>query len=270
MVMNLAFHELPIATHRAHLRLRLLHNKLPMAKKCSYHAAIVKRLPHLSGVETVRVATSVMPAVSTLYYWVFLFSLLTQDPGLYYKLHGHHRPVTMKKAFIKRRKRVAPAQSGQTNEESQQPTPSISVSPNIPPATMPGTPHHHHPPTRNNIDPALNHQAEPYPEEADYRRSFPVDFTHYKPHVPADARQPQPVSSQEDKYTHEQQIEPMSKASNGDPMLPNDQQHTIDPVVTTQQSDAARAAKRKRKKDLEEQMKRMQAEMMELDDDGDA
>ncbi|KAI1347553.1 hypothetical protein F5Y01DRAFT_241830 [Xylaria sp. FL0043] len=30
--------------------------------------------------------------------------------GLYYKLHGVHRPVTMKKAVIKRRKRVIPAQ----------------------------------------------------------------------------------------------------------------------------------------------------------------
>lgn len=30
-------------------------------------------------------------------------------PGLYYKLHGVHRPVTMKKSVIKRRKRVIPA-----------------------------------------------------------------------------------------------------------------------------------------------------------------
>jgi GATA-binding protein len=29
-------------------------------------------------------------------------------PGLYHKLHGHHRPVQMKKAEIKRRKRVVP------------------------------------------------------------------------------------------------------------------------------------------------------------------
>ncbi|KAK5688537.1 GATA type transcriptional activator of nitrogen-regulated proteins [Elasticomyces elasticus] len=31
--------------------------------------------------------------------------------GLYHKLHGHHRPVQMKKAEIKRRKRVVPADS---------------------------------------------------------------------------------------------------------------------------------------------------------------
>ncbi|KAK4246425.1 hypothetical protein C7999DRAFT_15417 [Corynascus novoguineensis] len=32
--------------------------------------------------------------------------------GLYYKLHGVHRPVTMKKSIIKRRKRVIPAPGG--------------------------------------------------------------------------------------------------------------------------------------------------------------
>ncbi|KAI1763635.1 hypothetical protein GGR53DRAFT_360756 [Hypoxylon sp. FL1150] len=33
--------------------------------------------------------------------------------GLYYKLHGVHRPVTMKKSVIKRRKRVIPASQGE-------------------------------------------------------------------------------------------------------------------------------------------------------------
>lgn len=42
--------------------------------------------------------------------------------GLYYKLHGVHRPVTMKKAIIKRRKRVIPAAGGETgNEPSEAP-----------------------------------------------------------------------------------------------------------------------------------------------------
>jgi GATA-binding protein, other eukaryote len=34
------------------------------------------------------------------------------DTGLYYKLHGVHRPVAMKKSVIKRRKRVVPAPQG--------------------------------------------------------------------------------------------------------------------------------------------------------------
>ncbi|KAL2160438.1 hypothetical protein VTH06DRAFT_1611 [Thermothelomyces fergusii] len=37
--------------------------------------------------------------------------------GLYYKLHGVHRPVTMKKSIIKRRKRVIPAPGGAQDPE---------------------------------------------------------------------------------------------------------------------------------------------------------
>ncbi|KAL2137381.1 hypothetical protein VTI74DRAFT_2 [Chaetomium olivicolor] len=37
--------------------------------------------------------------------------------GLYYKLHGVHRPVTMKKSIIKRRKRVIPAPGGGQDSE---------------------------------------------------------------------------------------------------------------------------------------------------------
>lgn len=41
--------------------------------------------------------------------------------GLYYKLHGVHRPTTMKKATIKRRKRVIPAGEEEDGDESSQP-----------------------------------------------------------------------------------------------------------------------------------------------------
>ncbi|KAK2591619.1 GATA type transcriptional activator of nitrogen-regulated proteins [Conoideocrella luteorostrata] len=39
--------------------------------------------------------------------------------GLYYKLHGIHRPVTMKKATIKRRKRVIPAAQDEEMEDAE-------------------------------------------------------------------------------------------------------------------------------------------------------
>ncbi|KAK5657748.1 hypothetical protein OQA88_2821 [Cercophora sp. LCS_1] len=49
--------------------------------------------------------------------------------GLYHKLHGVHRPVTMKKAVIKRRKRVIPAAEGSPEAESVvERTPSVSPS----------------------------------------------------------------------------------------------------------------------------------------------
>jgi GATA-binding protein len=39
-------------------------------------------------------------------------SFMLTNAGLYYKLHGVHRPVAMKKSVIKRRKRVVPAPQG--------------------------------------------------------------------------------------------------------------------------------------------------------------
>ncbi|KAK4187090.1 hypothetical protein QBC35DRAFT_248994 [Podospora australis] len=49
--------------------------------------------------------------------------------GLYYKLHGVHRPVTMKKSVIKRRKRVIPAAGGSPEMETASPEPPLSPSP---------------------------------------------------------------------------------------------------------------------------------------------
>jgi len=52
--------------------------------------------------------------------------------GLYYKLHGVHRPVTMKKAVIKRRKRVLPVTQGTpppADEQSSSGAPSASPPP---------------------------------------------------------------------------------------------------------------------------------------------
>ena len=45
-------------------------------------------------------------------------ALLTWLVGLYYKLHGVHRPVTMKKSIIKRRKRVIPVPGAGQDTES--------------------------------------------------------------------------------------------------------------------------------------------------------
>ncbi|POR39347.1 GATA factor SREP [Tolypocladium paradoxum] len=46
--------------------------------------------------------------------------------GLYYKLHGVHRPVTMKKATIKRRKRVIPASHEDEQDESAESVDALS------------------------------------------------------------------------------------------------------------------------------------------------
>lgn len=89
--------------------------------------------------------------------------------GLYHKLHGTHRPVQMKKAEIKRRKRVVPAAGGQLVEQGN-PYPSDNVSdsgnsdqrPSAPPSLMETGP-----------------EGESYAQAFENvpLRTFPVDFT---------------------------------------------------------------------------------------------
>ncbi|KAI2475660.1 GATA factor SREP [Pyrenophora tritici-repentis] len=89
--------------------------------------------------------------------------------GLYYKLHGTHRPVAMKKQEIKRRKRVVPA--GDTGSHAASSVANYS------------------PPQRPSQTPAFEHSASPDPSTAlesreEYtpeppRGPIAVDFTHY-------------------------------------------------------------------------------------------
>lgn len=64
-----------------------------------------------------RVTPSAMLAVSPLDPPNMLTRSADLFAGLYYKLHGVHRPVTMKKSIIKRRKRVIPVPGSGQEEE---------------------------------------------------------------------------------------------------------------------------------------------------------
>ncbi|PSK38072.1 hypothetical protein B9Z65_1263 [Elsinoe australis] len=125
--------------------------------------------------------------------------------GLYYKLHGVHRPVQMKKSEIKRRKRVVPAVQDQnhayqtspmhqqphsftTPDQAQMTSPTTSTShPNLPsfhnlmnPAPEQPSHHSHH--HQHSDEPALG--TSPYSVDLDRsqgRAPVPVDFTHYRP-----------------------------------------------------------------------------------------
>jgi GATA-binding protein, other eukaryote len=100
-------------------------------------------------------------------------------PGLYYKLHGRHRPSGMKKGEIKRRKRVMPAMLNQPMQFDS----SVSPDPNIPTfadAIMTSSEQ-----ARSNTQTSLplhdRHQSNGHVLEPEYR-SFgppPVDFTSY-------------------------------------------------------------------------------------------
>ncbi|KAF1927888.1 uncharacterized protein M421DRAFT_5563 [Didymella exigua CBS 183.55] len=86
--------------------------------------------------------------------------------GLYYKLHGTHRPVAMKKQEIKRRKRVVPA--GDNNSQAAPSVANYSL------------------PQRSSQNPALDGSAspDPIPSREEYtpepRGPLAVDFTHYR------------------------------------------------------------------------------------------
>lgn len=108
--------------------------------------------------------------------------------GLYYKLHGTHRPVAMKKQEIKRRKRIVPV----GDNSSQAPSSVADYSP----------------PQRASQTPAFEHSVSPDPSAAldskenltpEPRGPLAVDFTHYHGNTavaPHPALPPSSVASQ--------------------------------------------------------------------------
>src|SRR2546423_10774202 len=101
------------------------------------------------------------------------FLRLITATGLYYKLHGSHRPVAMKKATIKRRKRVVPAYpdvAPQTDSPTMQGRGSASPdSPSLPPSHLPEQSQNTH---------------RPDPQLPPIRQSPTLHFTRSKPRPP--------------------------------------------------------------------------------------
>ncbi|KAI4715942.1 hypothetical protein E4T48_07873 [Aureobasidium sp. EXF-10727] len=117
--------------------------------------------------------------------------------GLYYKLHGVHRPSGMKKSEIKRRRRVMPATSDQhlapfsvNNTQPisppPEPAPQRSVPPFYPQQQQPQHQHseHSHP---HHLAPPASFEPTRLP-----RAPIAVDFTNFgKPSRPTSAEQPE-------------------------------------------------------------------------------
>lgn len=161
--------------------------------------------------------------------------------GLYYKLHGIHRPVTMKKGEIKRRKRVMPSSitdqvhihvGGDTEqgapgpadylampEQTNQVTAATTSSPR---SHLTGSPGHH--------TGALDEQLDP--EVTSSRVPLPADFTQYQPH---DTRSGVERSQLPSRKRSISAIEEMSGASNH-PIITAARQAAvvtaIDPLLT--------------------------------------
>lgn len=93
--------------------------------------------------------------------------------GLYYKLHGRHRPVQMKKQEIKRRKRVMPAIPGQQQIPMQLNAAGQDASVSPDPSQQPDSPGQQ---LRNDAEAGTPSGSTTAP-----RRSILVDYTGYKP-----------------------------------------------------------------------------------------
>ncbi|KAI4762717.1 hypothetical protein E4T52_05233 [Aureobasidium sp. EXF-3400] len=119
--------------------------------------------------------------------------------GLYYKLHGVHRPSGMKKSEIKRRRRVMPATSDQhlapfsvNNTQPISPPPEPAVQRSVPPFYPQSQQQHQH----QHADHSHSHQIPPPPSSFEPARlpraPIAVDFTHFgKPLRPTLAEQPE-------------------------------------------------------------------------------
>ncbi|KAI5252820.1 hypothetical protein E4T42_03122 [Aureobasidium subglaciale] len=117
--------------------------------------------------------------------------------GLYYKLHGVHRPSGMKKSEIKRRRRVMPATNDQhlapfsvNNSQPISPPPEPAAQRSVPPY-YPQSQQQHHP---EHSHPHTHHLPPPASLDAPrhHRAPIAVDFTHFgKPSRPISAEQPE-------------------------------------------------------------------------------
>jgi hypothetical protein len=158
--------------------IQLLTAQLQLRRVPSQLAKTVKLPSRHFGDETTLVtssATLVVSFATCIYVPAYLRVMTNPIKGLYYKLHGKHRPVAMKKQEIKRRKRVVPAGDGGSQVAS-------SVA-------------DYSPPQRPSQTPAFDHSVSPDPSTAlesreEYtpeppRGPIPVDFTTYYSNPPA-------------------------------------------------------------------------------------
>lgn len=101
--------------------------------------------------------------------------------GLYHKLHGVHRPVTMKKSTIKRRKRVVPAMQEPMHNNQQHP----SFGPgngSEPPQYENGDGQNHQSPqaARDGSMSVEGRSREQYMDQQSQYEAPPIDFTGYQ------------------------------------------------------------------------------------------
>ncbi|KAL8870925.1 MAG: hypothetical protein Q9174_003136 [Haloplaca sp. 1 TL-2023] len=102
--------------------------------------------------------------------------------GLYHKLHGVHRPVTMKKSIIKRRKRVVPAMQDPGHLSQQHPSYGVADSPVTQEYTNGNAADSQRSPRggRNGQASVDDPGQQQYPEHQSQYDPPPIDFTGYQ------------------------------------------------------------------------------------------
>jgi hypothetical protein len=161
---------------------------------------VVRQLRHCGDATTTDTQSAMLAVcLASISYLILIFSDCHLS-GLYYKLHGVHRPSGMKKSEIKRRRRVMPATSDQhlapfsvNNTQPISPPPEpVPVTQRSVPPFYPQPQQHQHQHTEH----SHSHQIPPPPPSFEPvrlpRAPIAVDFTHFgKPLRPTSAGQPE-------------------------------------------------------------------------------
>lgn len=189
----------------------------------------------------------------------------------------------MKKTFIKRRKRVAPALPDHSRQAAQTLTPSTSVSPDPSKASVPYANQSNSPYPSSNIDPSLRQS----PNDPQRPGPLPVDFTSYD--TPFHRQGPSQSARRSKQLDTTDGISSESQARSTEPTengaYPTSLHQLQGQPVEQPEDDAStdlshrpkasqaqaeeRLVKQRRKQELAEQMRKMQAEMDEMGDVSD-
>ncbi|KAL8844719.1 MAG: hypothetical protein Q9176_000819 [Flavoplaca citrina] len=102
--------------------------------------------------------------------------------GLYHKLHGVHRPVTMKKSIIKRRKRVVPVMPDQVHNDQHQSSFEITKPPDTQSLSegQPQNPENNANPSRDEPGHTRGLFREQYLDQQPQYEPPPIDFTGFQ------------------------------------------------------------------------------------------